>query len=449
MPTRYHLAIRRPSDDRLLVLADGSMPGFSLDDAPPRGRSSRPVVDGAREALGLDVVALRAALDRPSDDPDFATPSDRSLYEAVWVGGALPSGTRWIAATSSSGARQRWARAIDAGALDPVAGDRQPWYRQGWLDECTGWIDAGLAAAGLRRHGRPRQVRSWSRSALLTVETDRGRVWAKQVPRAFAHEVAVTGLLADLDPGIVPPLLAADAATGRVLMEDIPGPGLDGVPTEDPAWPATMEPAGRDPTGPRGRHAAVRMAGVPLGSLDDLADAHPGAARRRRRAAGGSARRLDAARPLLCARPKPSSSMPVARSRLDPLGPSLDHGDLTPDQVIMGAMGPGLPRLVRRDADASVPGRGVLPVRSRGAGVTWYRSSSGPTSTGGRPPDRARTGLRHWSAPGWSIRCTWRASSSTGCCPGLEQPWEVEGTVPQLLGRLADRIIAGPLATRR
>ncbi len=72
------------------------------------------------------------------------------------------------------------------------------------------WIDDRLAGAGLRRHGPIRQVRSWGRSALLQADTDRGLVWAKEVPAGFAHEIAVTGLLADLDPGLVPPIIAAD-----------------------------------------------------------------------------------------------------------------------------------------------------------------------------------------------------------------------------------------------
>ena len=121
-------------------------------------------------------------------------------------------------------------RAIDAGVLGQAHGHQQPWYGPGWFDGMVAWIDERLAVAGLRRRGDVRQVRSWARSALLTVDTDRGRLWAKQVPMPFAHEVAVTGLLSDLDPGIVPPLVAADPATGRLLMEDVRGPLLDAIP---------------------------------------------------------------------------------------------------------------------------------------------------------------------------------------------------------------------------
>src|SRR6478735_7178684 len=142
MSTRYHLAIRRADDERLLALADGSMPGFRLDVAPAWPVVS-PVVEHARSALGLEVVALRAAwIDAPADRT--APGAIDRLYEAVWTGGALPPGTRWIDDDDLDRRPTAMGRAIDAGALDPAAGDRQPWYRPGWLAECTGWIDASL-----------------------------------------------------------------------------------------------------------------------------------------------------------------------------------------------------------------------------------------------------------------------------------------------------------------
>ena len=74
--------------------------------------------------------------------------------------------------------------------------------------EITAWIDDRLADTGARRRGPVREVRNWVRALVLTVETDRGRCWVKVVPDVFSHEVAVTELLADVDPGIVPPVVA-------------------------------------------------------------------------------------------------------------------------------------------------------------------------------------------------------------------------------------------------
>jgi hypothetical protein len=439
MSTRFHLAIRRPDDARLLVLADGSMPGFRLDDAPPWPVVT-PVVDECQTAFGLEVVALRAAwIDEPM--PRATPGSVDRLYEAVWVGGTVPSGARWIALEDLGRRATAMGRAIDAGALEPLTGDRQPWYRPGWLAECTTWIDACLDVAGLRRHGAPRQVRSWGRSALLTVETDRGRVWAKQVPVAFAHEIAVTGLLADVDPGIVPPLIAADPATGRLLMEDVPGPSLAALPLDDPAWPATMARLAEIQRVLASDASAVRLAGVPSGSLDQLEERVPGLLRdddalRVDRPGGlseGQVSALRAAEPALLEACRGLASSPV--------GLSLDHGDLGPDQVIMSAMGPVF--LDWSDASRTHP---YLAAAS---------FLSDPEIRKATAPALERAYLDGWPADGTVEE---RASALElarlvhplylaalvvdRVLPGLEQPWELERTVPQLLGGLVGRVPA-------
>ena len=164
--------------------------------------------------------------------------------------------------------------AIAAGALAPCDGDRQPWYVPGWLDGMAAWIDGSLADAGLRRRGAIRQMRSWGRSALLQVETDRGRVWAKEVPASFVHEIAVTGLLADLDPGLVPPLIAADTTSCRLLMVDVEGPLL--VDVADPAaWIATLSRLGETQRVLSAEVDRLAMAGVASAPLAALADEIP------------------------------------------------------------------------------------------------------------------------------------------------------------------------------
>ena len=163
-----------------------------------------------REDLGVDVAVLRAARLGAAGGGD-----PERLYEAEWLRGTATHGHAW--------------RRLDelpselATALAPATGDNQPWYRPGWFAEMSSWIDAQLADAGIRRRGPIRQVRSWARSALVDLETDHGRMWAKDVPEVFAHEVRVTDLLADVDPGLVPPLIAADAVLGRLVMEHVEG----------------------------------------------------------------------------------------------------------------------------------------------------------------------------------------------------------------------------------
>ena len=122
----------------------------------------------------------------------------------------------------------------------PVDTGTAPWARPGWWDELTGWIDERLADAGIRRRGAPTHVRSWARSALASVETDHGRFWAKQVPAVFAHEIAVTGLLTDVDPGSVAPTFAVDVPGARMITSHVVGPSLADVVDLPEAWTATL-----------------------------------------------------------------------------------------------------------------------------------------------------------------------------------------------------------------
>ena len=85
----------------------------------------------------------------------------------------------------------------------------------GALSQLTAWVDERLSTVGIRRRSEPAVVRSWARALTVSFETDRGPMWAKAVPEVFAHEIAVTTLLADVDPGCVPPVVAADIVLGN------------------------------------------------------------------------------------------------------------------------------------------------------------------------------------------------------------------------------------------
>jgi hypothetical protein len=337
MTTRYHVAVRRPDgDDAVLVLADGSMPGFRMD-APPWWQIVSPVVERMRDDLGLDVVVLRAAwLGEPvpgADAPD-------RLYEAVHQGGRMPPGARWIALDALPRRPTPLGRAIDDGALDAIEGDRQPWYRAGWHADMVAWIDDQTGRAGLRRRGPIRQVRSWGRSALLTVETDRGRLWAKQVPAVFAHEVAVTGLLADVDPGIVPPLVAADPASGRLLMEDVVGPILASEPAASDAWLATMARLAEIQRVLSADLGSARVAGVPGTPVEALAEVVPGLLADGDLGLVGRAGGLTVLEHEALVAAGALLQDACAALAASAVGPSVEHGDLSASQVIVGEMGP-------------------------------------------------------------------------------------------------------------
>ena len=82
-------------------------------------------------------------------------------------------------------------------------------------------------------------VRVWARSAVSRFETDRGRMWAKAVPGIFAHEIALTELIADIDPGAAPPVVAADQVWAGSSPITSRAPLLTGV-AEPIAWTATL-----------------------------------------------------------------------------------------------------------------------------------------------------------------------------------------------------------------
>jgi hypothetical protein len=221
-----------------------------------------------------------------------------------------------------------------------TAGEPPPWSDPGWLAEMTAWIDGSLAAIGTRRRGPVREVRAWERSAVVTFETDRGRMWGKAVPEVFAHEIAVTSLLADIDPGVVPPVVAADVALGRLITVHVEGPSLAAVPDEPAAWSATLSRLAELQRVLALEPAALAVVGVAAAPLADLADAIP--------------RLLADDDLLLVDRPGGLSGSEAAALRDDlpefvaacrelaasGVPDSLEHGDLSADEVIVGEMGP-------------------------------------------------------------------------------------------------------------
>ena len=214
------------------------------------------------------------------------------------------------------------------------------WPGEGWRDEMTSWIDDRLAGAGILRHGDVTEVRTWGRSALLTFETDRGRMWAKAVPEVFAHEVAVTELLADIDPGIVPPVVASDRMLGRIITEHVEGLSLASIGDNRAVWAATLSRLAEVQRVLAAEHAALTVAGVAAAPLGRLAGSLPGLladddllmVERPGGLTSGEAAALRGRLPELV-----EACLALAASGVPD---SLEHGDLAADEVIMGEMGP-------------------------------------------------------------------------------------------------------------
>jgi hypothetical protein len=173
----------------------GSLPPFTV--ATPWWPETQPIVEGARERHGIDVVVLRI-LRADRDTP----PGGTITYLAE------------IAAPDSGGisAVRAWRLPLDDHPL------RMRWARPGGPDADLAWADALLADRGLARTAPAEQIRTWNLSSLWRLPVKHGAVWLKHVPPFFGHEATIIDRLAGRS---VPALMGADGP--RMLMNEIPG----------------------------------------------------------------------------------------------------------------------------------------------------------------------------------------------------------------------------------
>ncbi|GAA4360439.1 aminoglycoside phosphotransferase family protein [Angustibacter luteus] len=208
-------AARPPRQARLVLLDVGGDPVGRLgpvEVASPWWPDVEPLVHAVREQHGLDVLVLRVLA--PAADDGSREP----------VGGAvtyLAQSTRALTAEELAGLEPPPA-AVLGDALDdhPL---RAPWARPGGPTSILTWADDVLSRAGTPRTAPAEQVKTWNLSSILRLPTARGPVWCKSAPPFFAHEGAIIAAVAARHPRLVPHLLAADPATGTVLMADVPG----------------------------------------------------------------------------------------------------------------------------------------------------------------------------------------------------------------------------------
>jgi hypothetical protein len=419
---RVSVAVRRLEDEAILVLPDGNLPSFEVDPAP--GWQVVEPVNDAMASRGMTVTTLRAVWVHET--------LGARLYEAVLTGSG-PGVGQWTERAALGASLDRSSTdtgllaAIEAGVLEPSDGALQPWYAPGWHDEMSAWIDERLADAGLRRHGPVCQVRSWGRSALLRIETDRGRVWAKAVPAAFAHEVAVTGLLADVDPGLVPPLIAADVDAGRLLMAHVDGPSLADV-QDRTAWSATLARLAETQRVLAAERDRLAVAGVAAAPVETLAEAVPVLLADRalmRVGEEGGLTEAAHARFLGHADSLTAACRALARSGIPD---SLDHGDLAASQVIVGEMGPVI--LDWSDASITHPFLALAAFGADEAGTDAYLG-----------PWTGVAGLREVVRLARLVEPIHLARLYRDrILPGLEQRWEMDRTVPARLIGLLERL---------
>jgi hypothetical protein len=216
MSFTFHLVIPNPSNDDVLLVADGR--GWALPRvSSPERTVVRTALADVKEQLGLDVVVLRGALldrDRPNhggSDVFFLTEN---------LNGRLPSHGTWCSKDAIP--IEEMVDVRDRAAIRQWFAERgtqerllQPWQRGGWHAAAVEWINETLG-----RVSSVEQYATWCASSLLRIETDEGRFYLKAAPDFFHSEPVVTATLAEHFPGTIPRPVAIDKDRGWMLLED-------------------------------------------------------------------------------------------------------------------------------------------------------------------------------------------------------------------------------------
>jgi hypothetical protein len=286
--------------------------------------------------------------------------------------------------------------------------------------ETLEWVDSSLATAGIRRHGPVDHVRTWARSKLWSIKTDRGRFWVKQVPGVFAHEVAVTALLTDVDPGSVAPAFAADVERGRMITVHVDGPSLEDVREPD-AWMATLARLAELQRVLAADPEALEVAGVAAAPIGQLAGALERLLGDDRVTRFGAADGLTADEIRRLRAKTGTIADACAALAASGVPDSLDHGDLSARQVIVGEMGP----VILDWSDGSL----THPFLSAAAFLDDARTGRGPVDRGD---------LRD------SYLAPWVASGAIGLDEGRDAVDLASSVLPVHVASLcADRVLPG------
>ncbi|WP_168217864.1 aminoglycoside phosphotransferase family protein [Occultella kanbiaonis] len=118
----------------------------------------------------------------------------------------------------------------------PTPALRPDWYRAGWLDEATAWVDEQVTALGLRREGPGEPIKVWCLSAVIRFDcrADGGAsrpLYLKAACDWFRTEPPMTVAIGALAPELAPTVRAAEPARGWLLLERLPGTRA-GAPAE-------------------------------------------------------------------------------------------------------------------------------------------------------------------------------------------------------------------------
>lgn len=121
----------------------------------------------------------------------------------------------------------------------PPDDGRAAWFRPGWRDAVEAWVEEQLPLHGLARRGPAEAVKVWSLSAVLRFPVVRagqpGDVWFKATCDGFHSEPALTQAVRELEPDLMPRVLAVEPDHAWMLLEPIPHADDDTDPEHAPA----------------------------------------------------------------------------------------------------------------------------------------------------------------------------------------------------------------------
>ncbi|MFE2723612.1 phosphotransferase family protein [Kitasatospora sp. NPDC059327] len=286
--------------------------------------AAAPVVERVSEELGVPVLVLRLA--------EVAEGGGGSGGHVVYHVEALERPAGLVP-------RQQGA---DIAALLGPAERRAGWATASGLRSALDWAERTLREVGRPVAGPVEQVRTWNLSGLFRYRTATGvDAWLKAINPAFnSREGEVIALLGSVDPTLVPPVLGADPAHGRLLLDHVPGEDCWGPSAEEVADVVPRLVAAQAALAADGRAAASglrdRTPRVLLAQVDALLDRLEKAARLSAAAPGGADGSGPAGGPLtveeLAAARALAARLPALVADLAACGlpETLVHGDFHP-----------------------------------------------------------------------------------------------------------------------
>ncbi|GGQ99838.1 hypothetical protein GCM10008957_10620 [Deinococcus ruber] len=201
--------IADPERGRVLAVA-GQLPELQMAGSVYFGQG---VTEAFGTLLGAELALLRRVAFRRL--PDTET---HQLRGATWSLDLLSDSAHgeWSLPADLPAEQRPWAEA----ALLPAPPARPLWQRSGGQAQLLAWLDDELAAQERPRSAAPQIIKHTQISFLARVPTAPGPLYFKAVPGFFRSEVPVTCWLSRELPGAAPPVLAADAEQGFLLLEN-------------------------------------------------------------------------------------------------------------------------------------------------------------------------------------------------------------------------------------